>query len=101
MEGDTMTETREGWALTSNGRNYRKVTGVKESPRWGKAKLTSNEVRTIWGEDFFDAANYTEAEVLRIVLKNVKTAQERARKQLANAEKDEARLMKRAKGLGA
>lgn len=93
-----MTETREGWALTSNGRNYRKVTEVKEhSRRWNQ--FSSKERAVIPDNAFFDAAEFTEGEVVERCVKNVQLAVEKARKQLANAERDEARLMKRMKEL--
>lgn len=95
-----MTEQREGWALTSNGRSYRKVTGVRQHSR-GWNQLTSKERAVIPSNAFFDAAEFTEREVFERCVKNVQLAVEKARKQLANAERDEARLLKRAKEMEA
>ena len=95
-----MTETREGWALTSNGRNYRKVTGVTKvepASEWRLPYCQSKERHHIPLDCFFT----TEQQAAAKALEAVKVSVEKARKQLANAEKDEARLMKRMKELGA
>ncbi|GEM_PF-5230615 len=89
-------QQREGWALTSNGRNYRKVTGVRVADSWDpEGYLTSVQVRWIKPSRFF----VEEQAALEAARKNAQEATEKARKSLANAERDEARLIKRAKEL--
>ena len=95
-----MTEPREGWALTSNGRNYRKVTGIERLTTlysWQAQGYKSKDRYFIPESELFEA----EREALVAALVNVRMAIEKARKQLANAEKGEARLMKRMKEMEA
>ena len=93
-----MTEPREGWALTSNGRNYGKVqiAAIRES-RYAGTYYVTNRGREIWPKQFCK----TEHEAVERSLEAAKASVGKARKQLANAEKDEARLVKRMKELEA